>query len=72
MYHYSSNENVTIKQSIDWFWMGADGSLLKANRKNLYYLLGPDKEKIASDFLKQHDIKFDREPDLIKLLVALR
>jgi hypothetical protein len=72
MYHYTSNENVTIKQSVDWFWMGADGSLLKANRKNLYYLLGPDKEKIASDFIKQHDIKFDREPDLIKLLVALR
>jgi hypothetical protein len=72
MYHYSSNENVTIKQSVDWFWMGADGSLLKATRKNLYYLLPADKEKIASDFIKQHDIKFDREADLIKLLVALR
>jgi hypothetical protein len=72
MYHYTSNENVTIKQSVDWFWMGADGSLLKANRKNLYYLLPPDKEKIASDFIKQHDIRFDREADLIRLLVALR
>jgi hypothetical protein len=72
MYNYKSNENITIKQSVDWYWMGADGHLMKATRRNLSSLLPPEKTRIADDFIKQHNIKFDREADLIKLLVALR
>jgi hypothetical protein len=72
MYNYKSNENITIKQSVDWYWMGADGHLMKATRRNLSSLLPPEKARIADDFIKQHNIKFDREADLIKLLVALR
>jgi hypothetical protein len=72
MYNYKSNENVTIKQSIDWYWMGKDGTMLKATRRNLNTLLPPEKVRIADDFIKQNNIRFDREADLIKLLVALR
>jgi hypothetical protein len=72
MYNFSSNENVTIKQSMDWYWMGENGNLFKATRRNLLDLLPPDKAKIANDLIKQYDIKFDREADLVKLLVALR
>lgn len=72
MYNYKSNENITIKHSVDWYWMGQDGQLMKATRKNLYTLLLPTKARIADDFIKQQNIKFDREADLIKLLVALR
>jgi len=72
MYNYKSNENITIKQSVDWYWMGAEGLLMKATRRNLSTLLPPEKARIADDFIKKHNIKFDREADLIKLLVALR
>jgi hypothetical protein len=72
MYNYTSNENVTINQAVDWYWMGEDGNLLKATRRNLLSLLPPDKARMASDFIKEQDIKFAREADLIKLLVALR
>jgi hypothetical protein len=72
MYNYTSNENITIKQAVDWYWMGEDGHIMKATRRNLNTLLSADKGRIADDFIKQNNIKFDREADLIKLLVALR
>jgi hypothetical protein len=72
MYNFKSNENITIKQLVDWYWMGEDGHLMKATKRNLFTLLSPQKARIAEDFIKQHNIKFDREADLIKLLVALR
>jgi len=72
MYNYKSNENITIKESVDWYWMGDDGHLTKATRRNLADILPPEKARIANDFVKQHNIKFDREADHIKLLVALR
>lgn len=72
MYNYKSNENITIKQAVDWYWMGEDGHIMKATRRNLNTLLSPEKARIADDFIKQNNIKFDREADLIKLLVALR
>jgi hypothetical protein len=72
MYNYKSNENITIKQSVDWYWMGEDGNLMKATRRNLSSLLSPEKARIADDFIRQHNIRFDKEADLIKLLVALR
>lgn len=72
MYNFKSNENVTIKQAVDWYWMGGDGHIMKATRRNLNMLLPPEKARIADDYIKQNNIKFDREADLIKLLVALR
>lgn len=72
VYNYKSNENMVIKTMVDWYWIGDNGNLLKATKKNLLPLLSPEKASAADNFIKQNKISFDKESDLVKLLVGLR
>ena len=72
VYNYKVNENMVIKEIVDWFWVGENGQFIKATKKNLLQLLPAEKSRGADAYLKQNKIDFDKESDLIKLLVALR
>jgi len=70
-YNYTVNEDVMIKEAVDWYWIDANGNPVKANRKNLFSILPPTKKNRAEDLIKQKNIDFDKENDLIELLSLL-
>jgi hypothetical protein len=71
VFHYKVSEDMVLKQMIDWYWIGADGNLRKATRKNLIPLLSPAKAAWAGEFIKQQKIDFDKEADLVRLVQAI-
>lgn len=71
VYNISVTEDMTVKESIDWFWMDGKGKLWKANKDNLFLLLPADKQEPVKAWLKQNKTSFGKEPDLKKLLQTL-
>jgi hypothetical protein len=71
MYSFSVNENMTFRESISLFFMGADGNLKKATKANLMLLLPADKQEKAKLYIKDNKINFEREADLKNLMDIL-
>jgi hypothetical protein len=72
VYNFSMNEDVVLKETIDWYWIDDRGSILKASKKNFLSLLPPSKKTWAESFIKDNKIDFDKESDLLKLVLALK
>jgi hypothetical protein len=71
VYNISVNENMTIKEQFEWFWMDPAGKLLKATKENLFVLLPAEKRKVAEDYLAKRKVNFGKESDLKKLIDAI-
>lgn len=71
VYTISVTEDMTVKESIDWFWMDEKGKLWKANKDNLLLLLPADKQESTKAWLKQNKTSFSKEADLKKLMQIL-
>jgi hypothetical protein len=71
VYNISVTEDMTVKESIDWFWMDEKGKLWKANKDNLFLLLPADKQESVKAWLKQNKTSFGKEPDLRRLMQNL-
>lgn len=71
VYTISVTEDMTLKESIDWFWMDENGKLWKANKDNLLLLLPADKQESTKTWLKQNKTSFAKEADLKKLMQIL-
>jgi hypothetical protein len=70
-YNYTVNENVVLKETVDWFWIDGNGNLVKASRKNFLSLLTPGKKTAAEAVIRQKKTDFDKESDLVEMLSAL-
>ncbi|MEO8405247.1 MAG: hypothetical protein ABI480_11650 [Chitinophagaceae bacterium] len=71
VYSFVSNEDVVIKENIDWYWMNEAGEIKPATRNNLLIFLSPDKQQRTEIFIKENKINFNKEESLIRLIKAL-
>lgn len=71
VYNFRINQDVLIKQRIDWFLADENGRLLKASRENLLALLPADKKKAAEAYLKTNKIDFTKEEQVKKLFDSI-
>jgi hypothetical protein len=71
VYNLTISDDVMLKESVDWFWMGENGELVKASKKNLMTMLSPELQARALGIIKDKKIEFDRERDLIQLINSL-
>lgn len=72
VYTYKSNENMIIKEMVDWYWMGENGVPAKATKRNLLTIIPRDKVQFAENYISENKLDFDEEKDLVKLVIALR
>ena len=71
MYSFSLNQNMTVKESISFFFMNENGKAMKASKNNLLLLLPADKQEYVKLYLKNNKVSFEKEAELKKMLGAL-
>ena len=71
-YNLIVNQNIVLTEDISWYFTGASGVPVKANRTNLLKLLPADKQVKAESYLRKNKTSFERENDLKSLLMAIR
>jgi hypothetical protein len=49
------------------YWYSKNGKMLSFVNERQFLKLNPDKEKELKQFIKQNKIKFDKQPDIVKL-----
>ena len=72
VYNFRANQDVLVRETIDWFLLDPNGKLLKANKSNLLSLLQPDSKQKAETFFKQHKTDFNKEEQLKELFALLQ
>jgi hypothetical protein len=71
VYSFASNEDLIIKENIDWYWMNEAGEIKPATKKNLLIFLSPAKQQQAETLIKENKINFNKEENLRRLIQAL-
>lgn len=71
VYNFTVNEDVAIKESVDWYWMNTNGDIKKATKNNLFLFLPESKQKKAQAFMKENKISFAKEEDLARLIRSI-
>ncbi|HEV7738360.1 MAG TPA: hypothetical protein VGO47_13430 [Chlamydiales bacterium] len=72
VYNFRANQDILVRETIDWFLLDGNGKLLRANKSNLLSLLPPDGKQKAEAFLKQHKTDFNKEQQLKELFAFLQ
>ena len=72
VYNYRVNEDMNLKEMIDWYWITPGRIPQKATRKNLLQLLPRTKQPVAEALIKEQKTNFDKEADLIRLIQTIQ
>jgi hypothetical protein len=72
VYNFRANEDILVRETIDWFLLDPSGRLMNANKSNLLSLLPPDGRQKAEEFIKQHKTNFNKEEQLKELFAFLQ
>lgn len=71
VYNFTVNEDVVIKESVDWYWMNKNGEIKKATKNNLLLLLPESKQKNTQAFIRENKTSFTKEEDMVRLISSI-
>lgn len=71
VYNFIINADVVVTETVSWYWMNRNNTLLKATKGNLLKLLPASGQSTAEGYMKQTKIDFEKETDLKELMANL-
>ena len=71
VYNFIINADVVVTETVYWYWMNRNNTLLKATKGNLLKLLPASGQSTAETYMKQNKIDFEKETDLKELMANL-
>jgi len=71
VYNLSINQDVVIVETIQWSFMDNSFQPRKVGKETLLQSLPPEKQAVATDYMKKNKVNFDKEKDLFNLMNEL-